>query len=266
MKLSYDALWQDTAALMRAHLPLVIAIAGVFLFLPDLLLSHFFPQPERLGDADAMMAAMNAYVAASWPWHVVNLLINLVGTLAILVLVLDPGQPTVGAAIARGARLLPRYLLAYFLSGLIVTFAFLVLAVPALQFLSLRVFVLLLPALAAPAFYLYARFLPLPSILVVEDQRNPVRLIQRSLELTRSVGAALLGLFIILLVAFLVVMLVVVAVLSALLVLAFGAELGGFLLLIASTAVLTGFSVILILLGAAVYRRLTGAAAEGVIA
>lgn len=266
MKLSYDALWQDTAALMRAHLPLVIAIAGVFLFLPDLLLSHFFPHPERLRDADAMMAAMNAYVAASWPWHVVNLVINLLGTLAILVLVLDPHRPTVGAAIARGARLLPYYLLAYVLAGLIVTFAFLVLAVPALQLLDLPLFVLLLPALAAPAFYLYVRFLPLPSILVVEEHRNPVRLVQRSLELTRNVGAALLGLFIIVLVAFLVVMLVVAAVLSALLVLAFGADLGGFLLMIASTAVLSGFSVILILLGAAVYRKLTGAIADGAIA
>jgi hypothetical protein len=266
MKLSYDALWQDTVAMMRAHLPLVIAIAGVFLFLPDLLLSHFFPQPERLGDGDAMMAAMNAYVAASWPWHLLNLLINLTGTLAILVLVLDPALPTVSAAIARGARLLPRYLLAYLLSGLIVAFAFLVLAVPALQLLSMRVFLLMLPALAAPAFYLYARFLPLASILVVEDQRNPVRLIRRSLELTRSVGPALLGLFVILLVAFLVVMLVVVAVLRALLVLAFGAQLGGFLLLIAYTAVLTGFTVVLILLGAAVYRKLTGTAAEVAIA
>jgi hypothetical protein len=259
-------LWRDTAALMRAHLPLVIAIAGAFLFLPDLLLSHFFPHPERVSHADAMMAAMNAYVAASWHWHVVNLAINLVGTLAILVLVLDPQMPTVGAALARGGRLLPRYLLAYILSGLIVTLAFLVLAVPAMQLLGLRVFVLLLPALAAPAFYLYVRFLPLPSILVVEDHRNPVRLIKRSLELTRNVGAALMGLFIILLIAFGVVMLVVAAVLSALFVLAFGAELGGFLLLIASTAVLTGFSVILILLGAAIYRKLTGAVAPDAIA
>lgn len=266
MKFSYDALWQDTAALMRAHLPLVIAVAGVFLFLPDLLLSHFFPQPEGHRDADVMMAAMNAYVAASWPWHLVNLVINLVGTLAILFLVLDPDRPTVSAAIARGARLLPRYLLAYFLSGLIVAFAFFVLAVPALQFLSMRVFVLALPAVAAPALYLYARFLPLASILVVEGQRNPVRLIQRSLELTRAVGPALLGLFVILLVAFLVVMLIVVAVLRALLVLAFGAQLGGFLLLIAYTAVLTGFNVMLILLGAAVYRKLTGAPTEGAIA
>jgi hypothetical protein len=130
----------------------------------------------------------------------------------------------------------------------------------------LRVFVLVLPALAAPACYLYARFLPLPSILVMEGHRSPVRLIQRSLELTRNVGAALLGLLIILLIAFLVVMLVVVAVLSALFVLAFGTKLGGFLLLIASTAAVTAFSVIVILLGAAVYRKLTGAAAEGAIA
>ena len=46
MKISYSAVWADTAALLRSHASLIATVAGVFIFLPGLLVAYFLPQPE----------------------------------------------------------------------------------------------------------------------------------------------------------------------------------------------------------------------------
>ena len=45
--ISFTAVWNDTAAMLRANGGLLTAVAGVFLFLPPLLLSRLLPEPEQ---------------------------------------------------------------------------------------------------------------------------------------------------------------------------------------------------------------------------
>src|SRR5689334_729300 len=124
MKFSYNAVWDYTLAMLRAHLPLIAAIAGAFIFLPDLLVGHFFPAPqEGSPDPQASMDMIYAYWSATWYWQALALLVTMVGILAILILILDHGRPTVGSAILDAAKLLPFYLLAALLIGLALTLA-----------------------------------------------------------------------------------------------------------------------------------------------
>ncbi|MDB5698726.1 MAG: hypothetical protein JWN69_1530 [Alphaproteobacteria bacterium] len=245
MRFSYNAVWQDTVALMRGHLPLVIAIAGVFLFLPDLLVAHFLPPPEKAGSVDAMITAMSDYLSGNWHWLLIDSLVNMLGTIAILSLIFDRERPTVGGAIAGGIQLLPSYFVAFLLSGLILGTAFMALIVPFL--------------------YFYGRLVPLAPVVVAERRRNPIDALRRCFEVTRGNGWALFGLILIVFVAFTVVTLALAVVFGSLFVLLLGRDLGGFLLLILTTALSAAFHTVLILLGAAAYRQLSGAVTEPIL-
>jgi hypothetical protein len=246
MKLSYNAVWQDTVALLRAHLPLVIAIAGVFLFLPDLLVAHFLPPPEKSGEMDAMIAAMSNYLTGNWPWLLLDTLVNMLGTIAILSLIFDREGPTVGGAISGGVQLLPSYFFAFLLSGLILAAGFMALIVPFL--------------------YLYGRLMPLAPVLVAEQRRNPVDALRRCFEVTRGNGWALFGLVLVVFVAFAVVTLALAVAFGSLFVLLLGRDLGGFLLLILTTALSVAFHTLVIILSAAAYRQLSGVVSDRGIA
>ena len=62
MKLSYDAIWQDMVAMMKAHAEIILVVAGVFLFLPMLAQSFYLPPPmmERF-DLPSMQALVAYY-------------------------------------------------------------------------------------------------------------------------------------------------------------------------------------------------------------
>src|SRR5438874_13752570 len=104
MKFSYNAIWDYTLALLRAHFPLVVAIAGVFIFLPTLLIGYVFPAPAGAGDPQTQLNALFAYYGTTWPWQLLDLVIVMIGTLAVLILVLDRTRPTVGGAIVRALK------------------------------------------------------------------------------------------------------------------------------------------------------------------
>ena len=117
MKLSYSAVWDDTAAMLRAHGSLVAALAGVFLFLPGLLLAVLLPHPTVTDPSRAIEAISDYYKAkrcgcsspASSAWS---------GTIAILKLLLGPRGTSVGGAIAAALPILPFYFLAAFLANI----------------------------------------------------------------------------------------------------------------------------------------------------
>src|SRR5205085_2789655 len=51
-KFTQNEVWADTLKLTRTHWAALIAIAGVFNFLPTLLVNHFFPMGDPPVDAD----------------------------------------------------------------------------------------------------------------------------------------------------------------------------------------------------------------------
>jgi hypothetical protein len=237
MNFSYSAVWDDCVRLIRLHFPLVVAVAGVFIFLPNLLLGHLVPQPQpTAATLPAIMQAYAAYLDANWIWLLASTLFNLLGGIAILLLIFDGSRPTVGAAILGSVQILPFYFLASLLSGLILMLGF--------------------NAFIIPALYLYGRLAPLGPVVVAEGRRNPVEAIMRCFAITRGHGWSIFGLIFIISIAAGLVSFAISAVLGIGFMLLLGAELGKFLSLIVTTALQTLLTILLVVVTAAIYRAL----------
>ncbi|MBV9930234.1 MAG: hypothetical protein JO013_04735 [Alphaproteobacteria bacterium] len=237
MKLSYSATWDDAVALLRTHAPLVGALAGVFLFLPALLVNYVFPQPE-VTDPRRYLEVMGGYFAVAWPWMLLARLVQLVGAIAVLELVFGPRGTSVAGAIVTGATLLLFYFAAFFLANILIFFGFILLIVPGL--------------------YLTGRLAPLGPVIVAERRRNPVAAIGRSFALTAGRGWAVTGLVLLVVVAAGVAIAVVHALIGILAVLVAGKALGLLVVKIVDAATGAALATMLLLLYAAIYRQLAG--------
>ncbi|HYE28378.1 MAG TPA: hypothetical protein VEA61_09115 [Allosphingosinicella sp.] len=237
MKFSYSAVWADVMGLLRAHASLIATVAGVFIFLPGLLVAHFLPQPQT-EDMARIGELWIEYLDANWPWMLLNSLANMVGAIAILRLIFVRGI-TVGGAIAGAASLL---LIAYFLTSLLSSLAI------ALGFVLLIV----------PGLYLIGRLGPATVVVVAEERLNPIDAIARCFALTKGHGWAVLGLILIVAVAAAIVIAVATTLLGILFVLVAGQELGATLVLIVKTAGNAALVTLILLLNAAIYRQLSG--------
>jgi hypothetical protein len=238
MKFSYTAAWQEALAILRAHGSTIAAVAGVFLFLPALLIGHLLPRPEAQ-DMGRLIELMREYGARNWPWLLLEGLVNMVGILAILRLAFPRGNPTVGGVIAAAASLVPFYFLANLLSSLMIGIGLVLLIVPGL--------------------YLIGRLAPVGPIIVAEERRNPIDAIRRSFALTRGNGFAIAGLVIVVVIAAAIAMGAANAILGIVFMLVAGEDLGRFLVLVLSSATGAVFAALLTLLYAGIYRRLTAA-------
>jgi hypothetical protein len=242
MKFSYSAVWDDTLRLIRAHGPLLAAVAGVFIFFPSLLLGYLMPPPDgRSPDpAESMRMAMDYYTHA-WPWFLLVGLLAMWGALAVLRLVFVR-QITVASAIAGGVVLLPFYFLASMIAGFVIGLGLILLVVPGL--------------------YLTARLIIVGPVMVAENRLNPLDAISRAFALTKGNGWAILGLFVLILIAGLVVITVINALLGIVFTLVAGRDLGRLLALIVSSATSAGFTVMLTIVYASIYRSLAGEVAS----
>jgi hypothetical protein len=239
MKFSYTAVWDQSVSLARANLPLLVAIAGAFIFLPNLLIGHFIPEPEPGGsDINVLLDAWNIYWRANWHWLLLDLIANVVGTLAILILVFDNRRPTVAAALVGALTLLPFYLVASFLAGLILLAGFIALIVPGL--------------------YLYGRLAPLAPVVVAEGRRNPIDAIRRCFEITKGYGWTITGLILVVALAASLLILAVRMISGLLLIVVLGQDLGTFIVLVIGTALNALLTTVLALLAASIYRQIAG--------
>ena len=236
MKFSYSAVWEDMLGLIRAHARLLAAIAGVFIFLPALLVAYLLPEPE-MADPSRIFQVMIEHYRTVWPWLVLQSLASMVGAAAMLRLVFAPGT-SVGGALAFGLMLLPFYFLLSLLSSLIIGLGFILLVVPGL--------------------YLIGRLVPAPAVMVAENRRNPVEAIGRSFEITKGHGWAVLGLVLLVAIVAGIVIGVAGALVGIVFILAAGQELGKLLTIIVTSALSAGMATLLLMLYAAIYRGLTG--------
>jgi hypothetical protein len=237
MKLSYGAAWDDLTALARTHAPLIVALAGAFIFLPMLLVGYLLPQP-LVKDAAEWLPSIQQYYWTNWPWLILGNLAKMTGSLAILILIFAPRGTSVGGAIVRALTFLPFYFLAALLMGLALGFASLFLVIP--------------------AFYLFGRLAPLPPVIVAEGRRNPIDAFGRTFEVTRGNGWRILGFFLLVAIGGFVAAGVASLVAGILFVLVAGKEVGTLLAMIVASAAWSAVAVTFLLLYAAVYRQLAG--------
>ena len=261
MKLSYNGVWDRTLALLGAHAPLIGAIAGVFIFLPSLLLGYFLPVPQgNSTNPEANVELLVSYMGKTWYWQLAVLIATMVGILAILILVLDHTRPTVGSAIATAVKRLPYYLLASFIVSIgmiLVAFVsvlpFALLAATGMQVFNILGYVAVVAILA----YCWGRLSVIASVASLE-QPTPLGMIRRTLELTRGHAWAILGLLALMLLAGLIASLALAFVIGGLLRLLLDPALADFLILIVGTAFNAALLAVVIVTTGSIYRELSG--------
>jgi hypothetical protein len=179
------------------------------------------------------------YLGANWPWLLLNSLVAMIGSIAILLL-LFARDISVGGAITAALALLPSYFLASLLSSLAIGFGLFLLIVPGL--------------------YLLGRLGPANAVLVAENHKNPIAALTRCFALTRGHGWAIFGLILLIAIAAAIVVAIATALLGILFVLAAGQDVGQLLSLIVRTAGNSAMVTLLLVLNAAIYRQLSQSA------
>ena len=238
MKFSYSAVWEETVRLVRANGSLLTALSGVFLFLPALLVAYFLPQPQSTSQ-DRLLPDFLGYVAENWPWLLLSNIVNMIGVIAILLLLFGKGKVSVGGAIGGSLPFLPVYFLAAALSSIMIGAG--------------------LALLFIPGAYLFARLCTLGPAVVAERKRSPIDALRRAFEVSKGNGWAILGLLLIVFITGLLISYAITAVLGTIFLLVGGQRIGSLLVLIVGAATSAAVSTIMTVLFAAIYERLAGA-------
>tara|TARA_R100001244_G_scaffold44182_1_gene39733 strand:- start:56093 stop:56845 length:753 start_codon:yes stop_codon:yes gene_type:complete len=174
MKLNYMQCWNGAMALLVANKEAILAIAGVFIFLPTLLFAQFVAPPVFNGDEGGgeMLAIYSAYFGEnSFSIMASNLVISF-GSLAVYFALAPSRNGTVAEDLVAALKIFLIYLLANLAVGLI----------------SLPGFILFI----IPGLYLTARFLLVPVVIVDQRERNPIEALKKSWSLTKGNGFSIL--------------------------------------------------------------------------
>lgn len=188
MRIDIPAAMGEAWALLKRDRDPLIALTGLFIFLPTLatlLLVRPAPAPPP-ADADKAVIANWANVYAEWlasnfPGMAAASLFAMLGALTILVFCADPARPSVADAIMKSIRKLPGYVLQVVLVSIPVSMGFLGLIAPPL-------FILLLPGL-----WVLGRAL-MASVGFAAAQLGPIAAIGKSFAWTRGNGLTMAGL------------------------------------------------------------------------
>jgi hypothetical protein len=236
-KFTQNAVWADTLRLTRTHWAALIAIAGVFNFLPTLLVNHFYPMGDPPVDADVqthIQFVLDYYQHNALP-VVLQSFVVMIGSAAMLRLVFAHGG-TVGAALLFGIALLPVYSILLVLENLAVGAGFMLLVVPGL--------------------YLWGRLLPAGPAMVAEERRNPIDALQRGWALSEGHAWIIIGLYVLVAIAAAILMLAISLVAGIAFKAAAGQELGTLLGMIVLCAMQAVAATLFTMLTAAIYRAL----------
>jgi hypothetical protein len=264
MKLDMGRAWNDAMALLRGNQQVVLVVAGVFFFLPNLALMLLMPETmaeaetRAAGGAD-MDAALTAFVTLYgevWWQLLLVALASAVGMLGLLALLTDHNRPTVAEALKAGVTYLLPYIAAQILIALMITAILMVPLVTASAAgvgAGVLVGILAIVAIA----YVYTKVSLTVPVIVVEELTNPLRAIGRSWSLTKGNSVRLFLFYLLIVVLFFVIMIVLGIVGGALGLIA-GAEanliINGLIGAAANMVFITLYLAVL----AAVHRQLSG--------
>ena len=236
-KFTQNAVWADTLRLTRAHWVALIAIAGVFNFLPTLLVNRLFEMPTPSVDADLQerfQLIMDYYRDHSLV-IVLQSFVVMIGSAAMLRLVFARSG-TVGGALLFAIALLPVYSILIVLTNLAVGAGFMLLIVPGL--------------------YLWGRLLPAGPAMVAEEWRNPIEALKRGWALSEGAGWLNVSFYLLVAIPAGILMLAVSLVTGIVFKAAAGEHLGALLETITLCALQAVVATLLTMLTAAIYRAL----------
>lgn len=176
MNFSYDRVWADVVAMIRANGVLLATLAGAFIFLPSLALWMYapMPSPPSGGESNEGMRFLLDYYRGNWPLLLLVNLVSTFGQVAILTLLLDRDRPTVGEALGVSARLLP----VYFVMTIMTNFA-----------VGIGFFLFIVPGI-----YLLGRLALTGAVMVGDGVTNPVEAMRLSWTYSNGLGWRIAGL------------------------------------------------------------------------
>lgn len=254
--------WDDASRMIGSNRELVAVIAGIFFFLPLLLLFQIVigydwnfgtePTPEQIE------ALFGAFLAANWWVVLIALMAQLCGTIAILSLLSDSQNPTVGEAMTN----IPKLALPVLAAQILVT----------LVTQSLPLIAGLLPEMAAATLgivanivsvYISIKFsLVVPQIVLGKDS-NPISALGASWRLTKGNSLRIFGFYLAIgIVAFLLALIVFILVGLALALIGPPVQSFGTAAVIAVLGAI--YSAVSVAVMAAIYRQLSGKSGQSV--
>lgn len=258
-KLDTGKAWADATRRMGANRELVLAVAGVFFFVPlMIMLMMLFGADFDFGpagsepDPEQISKQVSVLISNYWWAMLLVALGQIAGGIAILALLGDPKKPTVGEVMG----MIPKLMLTAIAAQIIAT-----LASQALPSLT----TLLPPSIGAAlnlvalviSIYITVKFALTSAVIAIEKQANPIQALSSSWMLTRGNSFRIFVFYFLLVVTAIVVGLVVVLLLG----LAFSL-MGERVQMIGTAAVLSaliaGFYALAYAVSAAIYRQLSG--------
>lgn len=259
-RLDSSIAWKTATRLVATNRDVLMAIAGVFFLLPALAFSIFVPEPQMAPGTPPgeMMEIMAEAWTSSLPLLIIVTLLQMAGTVTMLIVMTDPARPTVAQAIARGFKALGPYVLAQIIVGGGLAMAFLVLvsaaALTGVQAIGVVVIVAAFLAMA----WCSLRMALVAPVLAIEAERNPVQALRRSWALTQGNSGRLLTFFALAFLVFLVIYGLAMMLVGVVLVLTTGGEVQRVLTAAVSSAITAAALVYFIAMLAAVYRQMAG--------
>lgn len=174
MKLNYMQCWNGALEILRDHKEAILAIAGVFVFLPTLLMAQFVGQPALTGTEDlaAITAAYSAFFSENSLAIIASNLLLSFGGFVIFFTIAPSHSGTVADDLSKALRLFLIFLLANILTGLATFAGFLLLIIPGL--------------------YIGCRLILVPMIIADQGEKNPVEVLKKSWDSTKDNGFSIL--------------------------------------------------------------------------
>ncbi|MFY7838504.1 MAG: hypothetical protein ACOVQ0_19705 [Novosphingobium sp.] len=256
--------WKSATRLVSANRDMLMAIAGVFFLLPSLAFSVFVPEPQMPPGTPprAMMEMLTEAWTASLPLLVIVTLLQMAGTVTMLIVMTDRTRPTVGQAIHRGFLALGPYVLAQIIVGGALGTGFLLLvSAAALTGQQAIAAVVIIGAFIAMIWSSLRMALVAP-VLAIEAERNPINALKRSWALTSGNSGRLLAFFVLAGLLFAVVYGLAMMLVGVVLVLTTDGSVQQVLTAAVSSSITAGALVYFVAMLAAVYRQLAGETAE----
>ncbi len=265
MKFDMSAAWRDATAMIGANREVLLIVAGIFFFVPSLILTFAIGDLQELAVAepeDIQQAMLALYADWGWLFGLVSLA-TMIGYLALLALLRDHNRPTVGEAIKIGlVGLLPAigaYIVLVLGLGLVVG------AVAVLAGVTGNAAIGALAALIIVVVVVYVSVKVSLSgpVIAIEKVYNPFKILGRSWQLTKGNSFRLFLFYLLLVIVYLVISLVI-GMIVAVLIFALGESAGMMVNAILSGIVGAIAYTVFVAVLAAVHRQLSGPSAAAV--
>ncbi|HEY6816158.1 MAG TPA: hypothetical protein VI168_11505 [Croceibacterium sp.] len=272
MTFNMSEAWRDATATMGRNREVLLIVAGLFFFLPSLVLNFAMGDAQELAVADPK-GAEGALVAiySQWAWLVVLIgIVSMVGSLALLALLRDHDRPTVGEAIKAGLVGLLPALGTYFLmafGALLIVFLTIIVLGPIAgvdgENASMGQLMLLGAVAFALMIYPAVKFSLSIPVIAIDKVHNPLKALGRSWRLTKGSSLGLFLFYFLLFVVYFVLALVA-AMITGALALIVGPDAGLIVSALVSGALSAATSVVIVAVIAAAHRQLAGPSAAAV--